>query len=160
MTFADFQRGLYDYYVRHTQNPITRAQFDDEIKRYKERNDKYIVYFGYSRKDNKHKQVIYIGTTIQFPISRFYYHSMHGKNLDFVEKYRFDNEQDMLNKEYEMIQKYRPCMNRITSRKQNLNVTLSSEILEARKGDPQWCQCCLRRHVNIGYKYCYYCTKK
>ena len=159
MTFAYFQQGLYDYYVRNTQEPMNWTQFFDEIKRYKDRRDKFVVYFGYSRKDKTHKNVIYIGTTIQMPISRWYYHSIHGKNLDFVEMFRFDNEKDMLDKEYEMIKKYRPCMNRITNRKQNLNLELSIETLNERKGDHQWCQCCLRRRVNIGYKYCYYCTK-
>ena len=159
MKFADFKKRLYDYYVLQTEKPMTRTQFDDEIKKYKERKDKYVVYFGYSKNDKEHKNIIYIGTTIQLPISRWYYHSTHGKNLDFVEKFRFDNEQDMLDKEYEMIQKYRPRMNKITSRRQNLNAELSIETLNERKGNPQWCQCCLRRHVNLGYKYCFYCSK-
>ena len=158
MSFTIFQKGLYDYYVRHSEQPKSRTEFEEDVKNYKDRKDKYVVYFGYSKKDKAHKNVVYVGTTIQLPISRWYYHSIHGKNLDFVEMYRFDNEQDMLDKEYEMIKRYRPCMNKITNRKQNLNVELSEEELNARKGDPQWCQCCLRRHVNKGYRYCFYCS--
>ena len=112
-----------------------------------------MVYFGYSR-----GKVVYVGTTIQHPYSRWYYHSMHGKSFEFKEEFRFDNERDMLDKEYEMIQKYHPMYNKIVDRKQNLNVPLTLEELENRKGNPEWCQCCLKRRVNRGYKYCYFCS--
>jgi hypothetical protein len=27
-----------------------------------------------------------------------------------------------------------------------------------RKGDSEWCQCCLKRRVSKGYRYCYFCS--
>ena len=105
MSWFAFQKGLYEYYCKHEENPMSRDEFDNAVKKYKDRKDKYIVYYGYSRKDKAHEKVIYVGTTIQHPISRWYYHSIHGKDLDFVEAFRYDNENDMLDKEYEMIQK-------------------------------------------------------
>jgi len=112
------------------------------------------VYFGYAN-----GKVVYVGTTIQHPYSRWYYHSMHGKPFEFKEEFRFNNEQDMLNKEYEMIQKYHPRHNKIVNRKQNFNVELTQEELDSRRNNPEWCQCCLKRRVNRGYRYCYYCSK-
>lgn len=158
MTWEDFQKNLYKYYCKNTSNPLPKNEFEEEIKKYKERKDKYIVYFGYDKKDVNHNKVLYIGTTIQIPISRWFYHSTHGKDLYFEEKYRFDNAEDMLRTELEMIQKYHPSLNKITSRKQNLNAKLSKEQLDSRIGNPCWCQKCLRRHVRVGYKYCLYCN--
>ena len=123
------------------------------LKEYKYRQDKYVVYMG---KNNG--TIRYIGTTIQFPLSRFYYHKQHGKDLDFEIVARFRNEKKMLDKEFELIQKYNPSMNKITKRRQNYNVVLTASELECRKWDSTWCQCCLRRHVSPGYKYCYYCS--
>ena len=51
-----------------------------------------------------------------------------------------------------------PKFNKIKTRKQNFNKKLTLEILESRKNNSQWCQKCLKRHVNKGYKYCYYCS--
>lgn len=159
--FENMKKALYGHYVKECEKNGTKAlsyeAFFDEVKAYKERDDKYLVYVGYSRKDKDCKKIIYVGTTIQYPLSRWFYHKQHGKNLVFKEYCRFDNENDMLDMEYELIQKYHPSCNKITKRRQNYNVVLTPEILESRKGNPEWCQCCLRRHVNKGYKYCYYC---
>lgn len=154
MRWSDYQKGLYDYYKKRVDAPKDYESFLQEVKDYTRRKDKYVVYFGYAN-----GKVVYVGTTIQHPYSRWYYHSMHGKPFEFKEEFRFDNEQDMLNKEYEMIQKYHPRFNKIINRKQNLNVELTQEELDNRKGDPQWCPCCLKRHVRPGYKYCYFCSK-
>lgn len=154
MKWSEYQKGLYDYYKKRVDNPKNYDDFLKEVKDYTSRKDKYIVYCGYAN-----GRLMYVGTTIQHPYSRWYYHSTHGKPFNFKEEYRFDNKEDMLNKEYELIQKYHPRCNKITNRKQNLNAVLSSEELESRKGNPKWCQCCLHRHVNLGYKYCYYCSK-
>lgn len=102
-------------------------------------------------------QIVYIGTTIQVPEERFRWHKYNGKDFAFEVIKQFDNETDMLNLEFELIKKHNPRYNKIKHRKQNLNVVLTSEILESRKGDVIWCQCCLKRHVNKGYKYCYFC---
>ena len=154
-----FTIGLYDYYCRTTESPLPIEEFSEMVKRYQLRPDKYVVYFGYSKKDKEQKRPIYIGTTIQIPVSRWYSHFLQGKNLVFVEKFRFDNPDDMLEMEYRQIQRYHPSLNKITKRKQNLNSSLSAEVLESRKGNPEWCQCCLKRRVNAGYKYCYFCSK-
>lgn len=113
----------------------------------------YTVYKGC--KDGK---LVYIGTTIQVPKERFRWHKYNRKNLDFRILYQYDNAQEMLDKEYELIKKYKPAMNKITKRKQNLNVKLNDEELNKRKDNPEWCQRCLRRRVNKGYKYCLRCS--
>lgn len=154
MRWTDYQNGLYSYYKKRVDSPKDYESFLQEVKDYTRRKDKYIVYFGYAN-----GKVVYVGTTIQHPYSRWYYHSMHGKPFEFKEEFRFDNEQDMLNKEYEMIQKYHPRHNKIINRKQNLNVELTRQELDSRKGNPEWCQCCLKRRVNRGYRYFYYCSK-
>jgi hypothetical protein len=154
MKWSDYQKGLYGYYKKRVDTPKDYESFLQEVKDYTRRKDKYIVYFGYAN-----GKVVYVGTTIQHPYSRWYYHSTHGKPFEFKEEFRFDNEQDMLNKEYEMIQKYHPRHNKIVSRKQNFNVELTQEELDSRMDNPEWCQCCLKRRVNRGYRYCYYCSK-
>ncbi|MBR4177082.1 MAG: hypothetical protein IKQ53_06755 [Bacteroidales bacterium] len=158
MNWKQYQDGMYDYYCRHTEDPIPKEDFLQEVAKYKEEIYKYVVYFGYSKKKNNDK-VQYVGTTIQHPMSRWYYHSTHGKDLRFEVVLRFNNKEDMLEKEYEFIKKLHPPLNKITKRQQNLNVPLTGEELEKRKGDPEWCQCCLKRRVNKGYKYCYFCSK-
>lgn len=161
--FDNFKQALYDHYCSESAkegvSPLSFDAFFDMVTAYKDRKDKYLVYVGYSRKDKECKRIIYVGTTIQYPLSRWFYHKEHGKNLQFKEYCRFDNEVDMLAKEYEMIQKYRPSCNKIKSRLQNFNVVLTTEELESRKGNPEWCQCCLKRRVSPGYKYCYFCQR-
>lgn len=158
MRWAEYQDGMYRYYCNHTEQPLPKQEFLDAVKTYRDRSDKYLVYVGYSKKDEAHQKVIYVGTTIQHPMSRWYYHSTHGKDLVFEEYCRFDNSEDMLNKEFELIQRLHPSKNVITHRKQNLNTPLTAEELERRKGDPQWCPQCLRSHVRPGYKGCWYCA--
>ena len=150
---------MYEYYKAHTSQPLSKSDFLEEVKEYKNRDDKYVVYYGYSKKDKEKSKVIYVGTTIQHPMSRWYYHSTHKKDLVFDIAFRFDNEKQMLDKEYEEIKRLRPYLNKIKNRPQNFNVALSEEEINERKGNEKWCQCCLKRHVNKGYRYCYFCSK-
>jgi hypothetical protein len=112
----------------------------------------HTVYFG--KINNK---IVYIGTTIQKPSERFRWHRYNGKDLDFEIHKQFDNSDDMLNCEFELIKKLNPKLNKITKRKQNLNRKLTAEELKRRVGEKEWCQSCLKRRVNKGYSKCYYC---
>lgn len=103
-------------------------------------------------------KIVYIGTTVQKPEDRFRWHKCNGKNFNFAVLHQFDNEQEMIDKEFELIKEHNPKYNKIKHRKQNLNVKLTDEQLQLRVGDADWCQRCLKRHVNKGYKYCYYCS--
>ena len=114
---------------------------------------KFTVYKG-----SLNGQIVYIGTTIQKPEDRFRWHKSNGKRFFFEVIEQFDNENDMLDFEFELIKKLNPKFNKIKTRKQNFNKKLTPEMLELRKGDSQWCQKCLKRHVSSGYKYCYYCS--
>ena len=112
----------------------------------------YTVYKG-----EQNGKLVYIGTTIQEPSARFRWHKANGKPLKFTVLSQFDNADAMLDEEYRLIKQLQPRMNKITHRKQNLNVALTQEELDARKGDKQWCQCCLKRRVNKGYSRCMRC---
>jgi len=103
--------------------------------------------------------LVYIGTTVQKPADRFRWHKANGKAFDFEVIKQCDTEDEMLDLEFELIKKHKPKFNKITHRKQNLNVRLTQVTLDARKGDAEWCQSCLKRRVNRGYKVCYYCQK-
>lgn len=102
-------------------------------------------------------KVRYIGTTTQVPRRRFDYHKANGKDLYFTVIASLDNAIDMIDLEFMLIRHYHPKLNKITKRKQNSNVPLSVEDLELRKGNNEWCQSCLTRRVNKGYKFCYFC---
>lgn len=115
-------------------------------------NRTYTVYKG-----SKNGKLLYIGTTIQEPEARFRWHKANGKNLDFEVLSQFHNATEMLDTEFELIKKYKPALNKIRNRKQNLNVPLSKDTLESRKGNPEWCQFCLKRRVNKGYSKCKWC---
>lgn len=114
-------------------------------------------FYVYSGKLNN--VLVYIGTTTQIPSDRFRWHKANGKDLEFEVLHVCKDENEMLDKEFELIKKLKPKMNKIMHRKQNLNVKLTPDILNLRKGDKQWCQSCLKRRVNIGYSKCYYCSK-
>lgn len=115
----------------------------------------FYVYKGLSKKG----KLLYIGTTIQIPKDGFRWHKHNGKNFNFEIIKICENENEMLDIEYQLIKKYRPQFNKIKDRKQNFNIPLSEEELENRKGKKEWCQCCLKRHVNPGYEFCYFCEK-
>lgn len=100
--------------------------------------------------------IVYIGTTIQQPSARFRWHKANGKALQFTVLEQYDNPEQMLAKEFELIKKLKPKLNKITERAQNLNVKLTPEQLAAREGDAEWCQKCLRRRAKVKTK-CNYC---
>lgn len=116
----------------------------------------YTVYLGYSKTNSN--EIVYVGTTTQKPKDRFRWHKYNGKDLRFVVVGQFDNSDNMLKKECELIQKYKPRLNKIKHREQNLNVKLTEKELGKRKGRSEWCQKCLRRRVRKGYTYCFWCT--
>ena len=100
-------------------------------------------------------KIVYIGTTIQVPEDRFRWHKHNGKDLQFTVLAQYDNPEEMLAEERRLIDLHKPKLNKRL--KQNFNVKLTAEQLEARKGDASWCQSCLKRHVNKGYTKCMYC---
>lgn len=117
----------------------------------------YSVYLG---KDKNTGIVVYVGTTIQKVKDRWRWHKHNGKDLNFTLFRECNNEEEMLQLELRLISELKPSLNKITHRKQNLNTKLDVSTLEARKGNKEWCQCCLKRRVNKGYSVCYYCPKR
>lgn len=111
------------------------------------------VYSVYEGRDDK-DELVYIGTTVQKPSARFRWHKANGKPLRFKVLHQFDNPDKMLDKEFELIQKHKPRLNKIVNRKQNLNIKLSQQELDKRKGNKSWCQGCLKRRVRVNYKRC------
>ena len=117
----------------------------------------FYVYKGLP-KEKDGKKLLYIGTTIQIPADRFRWHKSNGKDFRFEIIKICKDEKEMLDTEFALIQKYNPRYNKITKRKQNFNKRLSDEEKYGRVGNKEWCQCCLTRRVNKGYKFCYYCV--
>lgn len=113
----------------------------------------YWVYFGYSKKG----KLLYIGTTMQKPSDRFRWHRHNGKDLKFKVVASFNCADEMLKKEVELISKHNPQMNKKKS-KHNDNRKLNEKDIASRKGDKQWCQCCLKRRVSAGYRKCMWCS--
>jgi excinuclease UvrABC nuclease subunit len=116
-------------------------------------------FYVYKGLDKKTKELIYIGTTIQKPSDRFRWHKHNGKDLEFHVIKKCDNEKQMLDLEFSLIKEHKPKLNHITHRKQTFNKVLSNEDVKLRVGNSEWCQCCLKRRVNKGYEFCYYCSK-
>ena len=112
----------------------------------------FSVYTG-----RKNGRVMYVGTTIQEPAASFRWHKANGKPLQFSVVATFDNADAMLDEELRLIGLHKPPLNKIMKRRQNLNVRLSPEELQARRSNSEWCQGCLRRHVNPGHTRCMYC---
>lgn len=88
-------------------------------------------YYVYSGKLNN--VLVYIGTTTQIPADRFRWHKANGKDLEFEVLHACKDEAEMLDREFELIKKLKPSMNKIKHRKQNLNVKLTPDVL-AEKG--------------------------
>jgi hypothetical protein len=118
----------------------------------------YYVYKGLP-KEPEGKRLLYIGTTIQIPADRFRWHKANGKDFRFEIIKICKDENEMLETEFQLIRKYSPKHNKIKSRRQNFNVVLSDDELDKRKGSIEWCQSCLKRRVNKGYRKCFYCSK-
>ena len=120
----------------------------------------FYVYKGLSIDRNEkryHNKLRYIGTTIQIPADRFRWHKANGKDFLFEIIKICKDENEMLDTEFALIKKYKPICNKITKRKQNFNKKLSNQEKYDRVGVKEWCQSCLTRRVNKGYKFCYYC---
>ena len=100
-------------------------------------------------------RIVYIGTTIQEPSERFRWHKYNGKDLAFTVLAQYDTPEKMLAEERRLIELHKPKMNKRL--KQNFNVKLTQEQLDGRVNGPCWCQKCLKRRVNPGYKNCMYC---
>lgn len=112
----------------------------------------YTVYYG-----RQEGQIVYVGTTIQKPEDRFRWHKHNGKDFDFEVVNQFQTSEEMLDFEFSEIKRLSPKYNKITHRKQNLNRRLTQADLDLRRGDKVWCQSCLKRRVNRGYKKCRWC---
>lgn len=115
----------------------------------------YTVYKG-----ERGGKIVYIGTTIQKPKDRFRWHRHNGKDLNFTVLEQFKTSEEMIDTEFALIKQHNPKLNKIKHRKQNLNVALSEDAINSRIGDDEWCQCCLKRRVNKGYKKCLWCSKR
>ena len=113
----------------------------------------YTVYKG--EQDGK---IVYIGTTIQEPAARFRWHKANGKPFAFTVLSQHQDAEEMLAEELRLIRLHKPKHNK--RRKQNLNVRLTAEQINARKGKSCWCQSCLRRRVSAGYKICLFCSMR
>lgn len=113
------------------------------------------VYKGFSKTTHK---LLYVGTTMQKPSDRFRWHRHNGKDFDFrVVEFFGDDVGAMLDYEVQLIKELKPPMNKKTKR-HNDNRRLSKASVEARKGDCEWCQSCLKRRVNAGYNKCRWCS--
>ena len=116
----------------------------------------YTVYKG----ARKNGEIAYIGTTVQVPAARFRWHRANGKNLKFTVLSTHETAEEMLTEELRLIQLHKPKLNKITNRKQNLNRKLTDLELSNRKGNPEWCNSCLKRRVNKGFTMCLWCATK
>lgn len=107
-------------------------------------------------KGEENNILVYIGTTIQKPSDRFRWHKANGKDFKFTILHQYTDVEEMLDKEFELITLHKPKYNKITDRKQNLNVKLVLKTLQERKGNLEWCQKCLKRRAKYGNK-CHCC---
>lgn len=116
------------------------------------------LYFGYERRENNVKgKLVYIGTTMQKPSDRFRWHKHNGKDLIFEIQAEYPTPDEMLDAEVKLIAAYNPKLNKKTKR-HNDNRRKSDKDINARKGNSEWCQGCLKRRVNKGYKRCLWCS--
>lgn len=114
----------------------------------------YVVYVGRATPGG---DIVYVGSTSQKPEDRFRWHRANEKDLHFTVVAAFDNADDMVLEEQRLIDINKPVLNK--RQKAIHNAPLTQDKLESRKGDKGWCQGCLRRRVNRGYKFCMWCAK-
>lgn len=105
----------------------------------------------------KNGQIVHIGITTQEPKNRFRTHEKRKLIDKFVVIKEFDDVEDALKLEEELILKYRPKYSKRI--KQNDNRKKSHEEIESRKDNSNWCQKCLKRRVSRGYSVCLWCSK-
>lgn len=101
-------------------------------------------------------EIVHIGITTQDPKVRFRTHEKRKLIERFEVITLFEEVEDALALEKELILKYKPKYSKRI--KQNDNRPKSKAEIEARKGDSTWCQSCLKRRVNKGYRVCCYCS--
>lgn len=100
-------------------------------------------------------KIVHIGITTQKPNDRFRTHEKRHLIEEFIVIDYFENTEDALKLEKELILKHKPKYSKRI--KQNDNRKLSNDSLAMRKGSSEWCQSCLKRRVNKGYKECMWC---
>ena len=112
----------------------------------------YRVYLGYSG-----DTVEYVGLTSQKPERRFSWHKSNGKRLRFEVVFVSDCEVAAKEEEDRLILLHLPTLNKrgICLPKSHL----TKQEVETRLSSGKWCQVCLRRHVNRGYKICLWCER-
>lgn len=101
-------------------------------------------------------EIVHIGITTQVPSTRFRTHEKRHLIEKFEIIAEFDSTDEALQLEKELILKYKPKYSKRI--KQNDNRKLSKTSIESRKGSSEWCQNCLKRRVNKGYKRCKWCS--
>ena len=115
------------------------------------------VYVG----KNSRGQVVYVGTTTQDdPRKRFYRHKQDGKKCKFKILKECESLEHMLQEEFRLIQELKPKLNKRINVPQNHNRKLTQEELQARVGQNEWCQGCLKRRVRTGRKTCSHCKNE
>lgn len=103
-------------------------------------------------------EIVHIGITTQDPKVRFRTHEKRKliERFEVIEK--FEDVADALLLERKLIEEYNPKYSKRL--KQNDNRKLAASTVNERVGEKEWCQKCLKRRVNRGYKICFYCSKK
>lgn len=103
-------------------------------------------------------EIVHIGITTQDPKVRFRTHEKRKLIESFEVIAEFEDVADALSLERELIEEYNPKYSKRL--KQNDNRKLAAAQVKDRVGNKEWCQKCLKRRVNKGYKICFYCSKK
>ena len=111
------------------------------------------VYKGISK-----GEIVHIGITTQDPKVRFRTHEKRKLIERFEVIEEFEDVADALLFERKLIEEYNPKYSKRL--KQNDNRKLASTVVNGRVESKDWCQKCLKRRVNKGYKICFYCSKK
>lgn len=101
--------------------------------------------------------IVHVGITTQDPKVRFRTHEKRKLIDTFEVIAEFEDVADALRVERELIEQYKPKYSKRL--KQNDNRKLAAASIKDRKGNKEWCQKCLRRRVNKGYKKCMWCSK-
>lgn len=103
-------------------------------------------------------EIVHIGITTQDPKVHFRTHEKRKLIERFEVIGEFEDVADALLLERKLIEEYNPKYSKRL--KQNDNRKLAAAQVKGRIGDNEWCQKCLKRRVNKGYKTCFYCSKK
>lgn len=116
----------------------------------------YFVYTGH-----KDGELMYIGTTMRIADERFTQHRLEGMDLDFRVIASLDNADDMWDLEHELIQHFKPTLNKNKEYRQGLPIC--GGLLDRPKDldlNTTWCPFCGHTGQRIIYGYCDYCGHK